>query len=216
MQCYTKTWILLSGPGYWGPQRAQLRWRQFLSIWNKYASIFSRRVCRQRTPWIVDNVTQLVHKCNAAYKQYIQSRTNANFINFKIARNAVTGTIRHAKCSFFSHGVHAGSRHFWKHVKECSGFGKIKTSVTPRPCHNMIAAKNSANRVNNQFIEILQALKTNMQLSNLATNSERNSKCCNDFAQFSLCSVTALQIEHVVAVYHNRPPWVSTASPYLC
>lgn len=62
----------------------------------------------------------------------------------------------------------------------------------------MTAAKNSANQVNNKFKEILQALKTNTRLSNPATNAEHNSKCCNDYAQFSLCSVTASEIEHVV------------------
>ena len=59
---------------------------------------------------------------------------------------------------FFINGAKEGSRHFWKHVKQCTGLGKIKSSINPWPCHDDVTSKISANKLNDCFINSITAL----------------------------------------------------------
>ena len=138
----------------------------FLQEWNKHAPMKSGRTRKKHTLWMNKNVLELIQKRNKAYKNYKTSRKSYNqsraiteFYTYKKLRNAITDTTRRAKRDFFINGAKEGSCHFWKHVKQCTGLGKIKSSINPWPCHDDVTSKISANKLNDSFINSITALK---------------------------------------------------------
>jgi hypothetical protein len=169
---------------------------EFLAVWNKHAPVVSRRIRKRRTPWMSEDVITLAHKRDAAYKDFLHNRSDENYLAYKILRNAFTGAVRRAKREFFIRGARAGSRQFWRHVKQCTGLGKLKTASTPWPCYNATAAKMSANRVNNAFIDILHTL-TGKHLPS-TTRRKLTSARTDSQTPFSLRHMTSNEIRRTV------------------
>ena len=176
----------------------QIFYDNLLAIWNKHAPITTRRIQRNHTPWMSNIVLNLIHKRDNAYNTFLRNRSKDGFCIYKTLRNACTSAIRRAKRDFFIEGARAGSRHFWRHVKSCTGLGKVKSRLMPWPCHNQSAAKCSANRINVSFVDSVTKLCSgcNPQLSqNTVTPALTESI-------FKFSNVSAADIQQVV---HSLP-----------
>ena len=66
---------------------ATVFWICFCDVWDQHAPLITRMERRKRTPWITVNVLQSVHIRNATYKNFLKSRSNANFLIYKQHRN---------------------------------------------------------------------------------------------------------------------------------
>ena len=175
----------------------------FLKVWNKHAPLVTRRARKRKTPWLHDDVITLCNERNAAYKQFLRARTDVNHRNYKIIRNAVTDAVRRAKREFFMQGAKSGSRHFWRHIKQCTGLGKIKTLATPWPCNTINATRLSADRVNKSLIDIITQLISNNDSSKLShsypsPSSKVAVRQSNNFALFSLRTITSREIKYAI------------------
>ena len=80
--------------------------------------------------------------------------------------------VRLAKQDIFVKGAHSGCRSFWKHVKQYTGFGKLKVFLHPWPDANPVVALHSANKLNNYLIETINNLKCKFQSASSPYKSE--------------------------------------------
>ena len=103
--------------------------------------------------WMTHNVLNSYHARNAAYRSCLRNRNEQSFMKYKQLRNEATRQTRLAKRLFFMHGARLGTRYFWKNIKDCTGYGKLKAFINPWPDANKTAATNSANKINSFFIE---------------------------------------------------------------
>ena len=76
----------------------------------------------------------LVHSRKRKYKCYLRSRkigTAQSICKHKALCNAVTCAMQQAKRDFFIKGARSGSKFFWRHVKWCTGLGRMKARASP-------------------------------------------------------------------------------------
>ena len=168
----------------------------FLSVWNKHAPLISRRVHKRRNAGMSDDVIDLVHKRDVAYKTFLNTWSEMNHMAYKILRNAVNNAVRQAKRKFFIKGAHGGGRHIWRTVKQCTGLGRMKSTSALWLYLSTTAAKLSANRVNDELIEIKHKAIGNRvsSLTKHASSFIVHDKC----AQFSLHHESARKIRCIV------------------
>ena len=103
----------------------------FRSAWNRHAPLITRRTREKCTPWMTSRVLQLIHKRDSSNKCFLHNRTDELYRAYKILRNAVTNAARIAKRDFLICGGQAGTRQFWRHIKQCTGMGRVKQNLTP-------------------------------------------------------------------------------------
>lgn len=130
------------------------------------------------------------------FTKYFYVSDRKNYLTYKIVWKGVTEAVRRAKREFFITGTRAGSYHFWHHVKQCTSLGRVKVSRTLWPCHSTTAAKLSANRENNKFIEILHQI-----IGKRAPTTGAHATPAvglNNIPQFSLRHVSANDIRRTV------------------
>ena len=115
-------------------------------------------------------------------------------------RNVVTAAVRCTKRDFFVTGAKFGSKFFWRHVKRCIGLGKIKSMLTPWPCHTVSACKKAANCVYNVFVDTVERLtsSTKSHVSASFTNSRSKKR-------FSLKSVSISDVRRIIAALPDSP-----------
>ena len=167
----------------------------FIGVWNKHAPIITRRIRKNRTPWMTKAALELEQRRDYAYKKFLSNRSDETCRENKTLRNAVTNVVRLAKRDFFLRGARAGSRLFWRHIKSCTSMGSIKQHLTLWPNHNSTAAKMSANRVNNHFVDsIADLINTAKQQGKYSIASIDVNSNLTQPAQLSLKYVTATQI----------------------
>ena len=123
---------------------------------------------------------------------------HAQHLNFTPAKNYEMPSLmqRDAPNETFINSAKKGSRHFWKHVKQCTGLGKIKNSINPWPCHDNVTSKISANKLNDCFINSITALRksTNSKHLRQPTSPSQHS---HDYL-FSISSMYAIDIQRVI------------------
>jgi Reverse transcriptase (RNA-dependent DNA polymerase) len=171
----------------------------FLRIWDKHAPLINRRVRKNRTPWMNHDVLNLAHQRNSAYNKYLRSRSDEAFRDYKILRNAVTSAARRSKRDFFIRGAHSGCKQFWRHIKQCTGLGRIKQHLMPWPSHNHIAAKVSANRINDKFVDSVTDLLHTVKPQNIGdADNHSNISSSAPSTMLSLKRITATQIRRTI------------------
>jgi hypothetical protein len=173
----------------------------FLSIWSNHAPLITRRNRHRPTPWMTKEVLDYYHTRNKAYRSFLLSRSEQDLIRYKQLRNEATRQTRLAKRQFFMKGASSGTRHFWKNIKNCTGFGKLKTFVHPWPDANINLAKNSANKINSFFIETVSSV-TSKFIANChqITQPTVNSIC----EQWSLQDISEQDILKAIASLPNN------------
>ena len=146
----------------------------FRSAWNRHAPLITRRAWKKCTPWMNSHVLQLIHKRDSSYKCFLRNRTDELYCACKILRNTLTNAARIAKRDFFIHGARASTRQFWRHIKQNTGIGRVKQNLTPWPSHNATAAKLSANRINDNFVDSVLVLTKSVKLTTSDTINDTN------------------------------------------
>ena len=122
-------------------------------------------------------------------KRFFNTRSEINHMVYKILRNAVNNAVRRAKCEFFIKVLTMAVATFGAMSSNAPELGRMKSTSAPWPCHSSIAAKLSANLVNNKLIEIIHETIGN-RVSPLAKHASSfivHGRC----AQFSLHHVSA-------------------------
>ncbi len=168
---------------------------RFLAVWNKHCPINRRRVRKHKTPWMSDSVLQLMHARDVAYKQYQRASSATAQREYKTRRNAVTDAIRKAKRYYFMQGARSGGKHFWQHIKQCTGLGRTKRTATPWPCHNTAASKASADRLNNNFVDSIAKLIATSSASSTSLNNNDDVSTDNIL---SLHHVTTKDVKRII------------------
>ena len=62
-------------------------------------------------------------------------------MNCSIVRATVTKATRQAKREFFMREARAGSKFFWRHIKQATSFGKCKTCARLWPCNDAATSR---------------------------------------------------------------------------
>ena len=177
----------------------------FLRIWDKHAPIIYRRTRKRPTPWMNGNILESIHHRNETYKKFINAKRDNDsssdklYQSYKLSCAIATKAIQLAKRDFFMHGARSGSKFFWRHIKQATGFGKIKLTIKPWPCHDEQSAKASANRVNNNFVDTIDNLT---QILNINCNSVSIETCSYRF-KFDL--VTTSDVSRIIDSMKNTP-----------
>ena len=83
----------------------------------------------------------------------LRLHNDATHLNYKQHRSFARKQICQAKRNFFLQGAKYGLRNFWRHVKSCSGLGRLKQIIHPWPCVDSEQANASANKLNKYFID---------------------------------------------------------------
>ena len=65
----------------------------FYNIWNQHAPLIFRRVQRKQTQWMTDDVLHSIQRRNAAYKVFLQKRSQENHMAYKQQRNQISRLI---------------------------------------------------------------------------------------------------------------------------
>ena len=89
-------------------------------------------------------------------------------MNYRIARAVVAKTTRQVKHEFFMRGARADNKFLWLHIKQATGFGKCKVVSHPWPCHDAKSTKASADRVKNHFIDSIENILKNTNVSRVS------------------------------------------------
>ena len=95
----------------------------------------------------------------------------------------MTNAARIAKQDFFIRGFRAGTRQFWRHIKRCTGKGRVKQNLKPWPSPNATATKLSAKRVNDNFLGSVLFLTKSVKLTSSAldtTNDTHNNSSARE------------------------------------
>ena len=104
-------------------------------------------------------VLKVIHQREAVYKNYLRLRNDATHLNYKQHRSFTRKQICQAKRNFLLQGAKYGSSNFWRHVKSCSGLGRLKQIIIhPWPCAHSEQAKASANKLNKYFIDSISEI----------------------------------------------------------
>lgn len=146
------------------------------------------------------NVLNSYHARNAAYRSFLRNRNEQSFMKYKQLRNEATRQTRLAKRLFFMHGARLGTRYFWKNIKDCTGYGKLKAFINPWPDANKTAATNSANKINSFFIE--SVLSVASKFTNSIPSSSQPS--VNYKEQWSIKPISERDILNAIASLPNN------------
>jgi hypothetical protein len=132
--------------------------KALICVWDQVAPIVARRCRKKSTPWMTPETLSVCHKRNSAYRSFLHERSDKNFTIYKQHRNLATNAVRLAKRNFFIKGARSGCQFFWKHVKQCTGFGKSKSFIHPWPDVNPTAARHSACKLNSFFYDSIDKI----------------------------------------------------------
>ena len=102
---------------------------QFMNIWEQHAPLINRHIRHKPSPWMTGEVLKAIHQLDAVYKNKLRLRNDATHLNYKQHRSLTRKQLCQAKRNFFLQGAKYSSRNFWRHVKSCSGLGKLKRII---------------------------------------------------------------------------------------
>ena len=103
-----------------------------------------------------------INAWDRAYRTFLSNSSDACKIASKTLRNNITRAVRNAKRLLFIERARIGTRQFWRNIKLCTGFGKIKSFRVPWPCANLHSSTVSANKVNKHFADSIAKIVTNI------------------------------------------------------
>ena len=92
---------------------------EFNRICNKYAPIKSCRVRQTRNPWISEDILKLINRREFLHKKALATKQSKDFIEYRLARNKVTYTIKMAKKKFYTEKISLAQSQseIWKTLK---------------------------------------------------------------------------------------------------
>ena len=131
----------------------------FLPICNKHAPLRRKRVRKQNSPWITNDIIQLMHKRDNVKKKAIASGSSQQWATYKYLRNKVNYAIKESKRSYLTQSVYAAkkdSREIWKTLRNVVP-GKVRsTNVTCIRTEDSDCTdpKNIANFLNDHFATV--------------------------------------------------------------
>ena len=105
----------------------------FLPICNKHAPLRRKRVRKQNSPWITNDIIKLMHKRDNVKKKAIASGSSQQWATYKYLRNKVNYAIKDSKKSYLTQSVYAAkkdSREIWKTLRNVVPGKARSTNVT--------------------------------------------------------------------------------------
>ena len=144
----------------------------FLSVWDQVAPTRTRHYRRRNTPWMTDQILDLIHRRQTAYKTFLQSRSDDDHTRYKVLRQQVHRYVRNSKRQFFCDIAQKGGKIFWDNIRLCSGLGRVKSRVLPLPAMTPEQSLKSANTVNSHFVNAIKSIAT--------TTNNATANCVND------------------------------------
>ena len=107
--------------------------KAFLKVWDIHAPYKKCHMCFHPMPWMNNATLQSINSCNAAYCIDLHDRSLLNLIANKKLHNKTKYIIWLAKTEFVIHGLCSGMSYFFKNIKCCSGFIRVKNTLNPWP-----------------------------------------------------------------------------------
>ena len=126
-------------------------------------------------------VLQSIQERDSAYKQFLRNHIIENHLSYKQYRKATHRLICLGKREFFIKIAHQRSRQFWHNIKYCTGMGKLKQFIHPRPYSSTKQMVNSATKLNKFFVNFITKLVPN----NRTTYTLPLQSCFNRCTQIS-------------------------------
>ena len=160
---------------------------QVMNIWDQHTLFINRCIRHKPSPWMTNEVLKAIHQRDAVYKNYLRLRNDATHLNYKQHRSFTRMQICQAKRNFFLQGAKYGSCIFWRHVKSCSGLGRLKQIIHPWPCADSEQVKASANKLNKYFIDSVSEI-LNSTSAHISLNVP-HAACSNTLA-FNFATIT--------------------------
>ena len=144
----------------------------FLSVWDQVVPTRTRRYRRQNTPWMMDQILDLIHHRQTAYKTFLQSRSDDDHTRYKVLRRQAHRYVRNSKRQFFCDIAQKGGKIFWDNIRLCSGLSRVKSCVLPLPAMTPEQSLKSANTFNSHFVNAIKSIAT--------TTNNATANCVND------------------------------------
>ena len=123
----------------WSSTQLQSKWDNFktafLQISNKHAPFQVRRLKDRSSPWITQEIINLMYRRDYLKRKSIQLKDDRLYDDYRRVRNDVTSMIRNAKQAYYNGVIHdckGNSSKLWKVLNHVTG-GKTNHNVSNGP-----------------------------------------------------------------------------------
>ena len=144
--------------------------RNFIEILNKHAPLKKKRVKNKESPWINDNILQIIRERNKQKQKAKETNLDADWKLYRKLRNRVTSQIRVAKKNYISNSIESckgKSGDVWKSLQYVLPKKNKSCAVTQikHEGNDVSDKKEIAELFNSHFVSIGKKIQGNIQIS---------------------------------------------------